>query len=541
MSLAGHHIFNFFRLKMHKKSNLLFALGLSLLLITQTAHADFRKALDAYIARDGASMLAEVKDAVDKKNDDGLMLLLITVRIEGFQSTRKYFYYNDDNAKPSTLKTILTATQRQQMYDLLIEATNNSTAAERQALSAYYFFDDKDTLNRLNKIQSQNSIDKGDNLQPIYKMRIPNLEAYIIDDKKEWNPKIDWVKYQNDLMQSAKAGNPQAQLDLAHTYFGDSVCARHQALTCIERDEAKGINWLKAAIKTFEKNGRASFRYPYKTSVCEFFTQAGYKFTEAHSREKLLWCLIERSYPSPQNLIYQMGGDTKLKASVPEIFAVRMDMEKVASVVATGNLLPDMMKETRAELLNEDMPVFSYYVNDNLTYKIEIYSDGRVMIGFDEWPIPLWMDESKALLMKVPPQAINNFLSDLKKIGFDNMPIFGKSFDGCSPLGCAGGRTFEFTLANNKIFKRIYRTDLDQNVDFLNQDSAFNKEIAPIVVLVEKYFPTKKLRCEIGNSVNYKQACLERDNVWKSMAKVDKLSQFKGAITNVFSSNNKSK
>ena len=37
---------------------------MALLFTTQTAHADFRKALDAYMARDGATMLKEVKDAV---------------------------------------------------------------------------------------------------------------------------------------------------------------------------------------------------------------------------------------------------------------------------------------------------------------------------------------------------------------------------------------------------------------------------------------------------------------------------------------------
>ena len=45
------------------KTYLQFAASISLLLITQTAYADFRKALDAYQARDGATMLKEVKDA----------------------------------------------------------------------------------------------------------------------------------------------------------------------------------------------------------------------------------------------------------------------------------------------------------------------------------------------------------------------------------------------------------------------------------------------------------------------------------------------
>lgn len=528
-------------ISMNKKQNLLFALGISLLLVAQSAYADFRKALDAYIARDGTTMLKEVKDAVDKKNDDGLMLLLIAIRIEGFQSSRRYFYYNNDKAKPSTFRTILTASQRQQMYELLVLATNNSTAEARASLATNYFFDDEATRSKLTSVQEQFKLAKGDNLKSINKLGIPNLDKYFIGDTKEWNKRFDWVKYQNDLIQSATAGNPQSQLELAHMYFGDSACIRSKASVCLERDEIKGIGWLKEAIKIFERNGKTGFRYPYKRSVCEFFEQTGYKFIDAHLREMNLWCMLERGYSSKNNTNTFKHHFYKSRATLPELDGMWEDTEVVANFIATGNLLPDMMKEARAELLNEGMPVFSYFVYDNLTYKIEIYADGRVMIAFDEYPIPLWRDESKALLMKVPPQTITNFLSDLRKMGFDTMPIFGKPIDNCGPMGCESGRRFEFTLANNKVFKRIYRSDIDQNVGFLNQNSAFNKEIAPIVVLVEKYFPTKKLRCEIGNSVNYKQACLERENVWKSMAKVDRWSQFKETVSNVFSSNTKPK
>ena len=79
------------------KSNLLFVASISLLLITQTAHADFRKALDAYQARDGATMLKEVKDAVDKKNDDGLILFLSVLERDGIFSQNFSFLFEEKN------------------------------------------------------------------------------------------------------------------------------------------------------------------------------------------------------------------------------------------------------------------------------------------------------------------------------------------------------------------------------------------------------------------------------------------------------------
>jgi hypothetical protein len=63
---------------------------ISLLFITQTAHADFRKALTAYQNRDGKSMLAEVQDAVDEKNDDGLILFIGALQLDQILSTPTY-------------------------------------------------------------------------------------------------------------------------------------------------------------------------------------------------------------------------------------------------------------------------------------------------------------------------------------------------------------------------------------------------------------------------------------------------------------------
>jgi hypothetical protein len=67
----------------------LLVISFGLLLVSPAAHADFRKAVDAYIARDGATMLAEVKDAADKKNNEGLMLFMSAMNIDASTSQQK--------------------------------------------------------------------------------------------------------------------------------------------------------------------------------------------------------------------------------------------------------------------------------------------------------------------------------------------------------------------------------------------------------------------------------------------------------------------
>ena len=82
--------------------------------MTQTAHADFRKALEAYQNRDGDTLLKEVKDAVDKKNDDGLILFISAMDIDYTTSRMTSFEPEPKSQKldltklKSTWETILT-------------------------------------------------------------------------------------------------------------------------------------------------------------------------------------------------------------------------------------------------------------------------------------------------------------------------------------------------------------------------------------------------------------------------------------------------
>jgi hypothetical protein len=518
-------------------STVIIFMFLFLFLFVNLAHADFRNALDAYSSRNGQAMLKGVNDAVNRKNDDGLKLFLMAIRTDTFQSSRKYFYYNDDNRKPSTLRTILTKPQVQELYDLLVISSNYSNAESRELLSSIYFFDEKDKRDELFRVELQNKQEK-DNKNSISNIiQYPLIDSYFTGDRAKLSyddmnspfypeSEIDWKGYERDLIRSAEVGNPSSQLALATIYAGvtywggGSFCRKHfEESICDTRDKDKSDYWLKKSVKTYEKLGKTGFHYKHKTSFCEFYSGLPYKVKEENLRERYLWCLYERSFP--KKLATSAGDldlERKIYAYVPELNDVARDIGKIEEKIRAGDLLPEMMKTARTELLKEQIPVFSYYVKDNLRYEIDVYKDGRVMIGLDDWPIPLWVGTDKDLLIKVSPTKVSSFLSELKKLGFETMPIYGKAFDDCQPMGC-DVREFEFILASDVVFRRVYRSDRDQNLDFLNEKSEINMEIAPVITLVEKYFPTKQLRCQMGTSEAYTKACLEREKVWSNLAK----------------------
>jgi hypothetical protein len=110
---------------------------ISLLLTTQTAHADFRKALTAYQNRDGKTMLAEVQDAVNKKSDDGLVLFLSNLHFDNVLTTstlyvgeneKKTIYPPTKMNKPNTtLEKLLTPSQAESLFQKLNDVAQLST------------------------------------------------------------------------------------------------------------------------------------------------------------------------------------------------------------------------------------------------------------------------------------------------------------------------------------------------------------------------------------------------------------------------------
>lgn len=100
-----------------RSSLLTIALSLSLMLPAQLAHADFRRALDAYFAKNGQAMLSEVQDAVNNKNDDGINLFIDSLIIDNQEI--KQFQDLKASSNQAELAIVLNKIQTEKLFALL--------------------------------------------------------------------------------------------------------------------------------------------------------------------------------------------------------------------------------------------------------------------------------------------------------------------------------------------------------------------------------------------------------------------------------------
>jgi hypothetical protein len=187
--------------------------------------------------------------------------------------------------------------------------------------------------------------------------------------------------------------------------------------------------------------------------------------------------------------------------------------------------LPDWLIEVRKEFKEEDLPVFSYYFSDyRLTpYLLDIYADGHVNITFNFIPYYFMPDRKGTLLTKVSPKTVKKFLKDLKKLDFNQWKLYETQAQFCDkPDPCIWTYAQATHKEGNKIRKVMiedpaYLADLDGH-----NKGAATRQIAKLNTLIERYFPTQKIRCELGSSEGFKKACIERDNRWALIAKESK-------------------
>jgi hypothetical protein len=509
--------------RMNTKSNLLFAVSISFLLITQTAHADFRKALEAYQNRDGQTMLAEVKDAVEKKNDDGLMLFLNAMNLDAATSD----YDNVAKESKSTLRKILTQPQWDEMRELLVQATNNSIVDAQYFLLTRSVFRTDLYRKYLSQKQNQTASSAEVNNLANTTRKLTN-EEYSEAERKITAEYIErgsrLAMRQSTLANRAEAGDPFSQLSLGLMYlnygrdfdygahFGCGYLSKEPL--CQTKDEVKGYYWLKRAARSYETSGHEDFDL-FPSQMCEFLHNTA-NGDQAKLKQAYLWALkgtnevanISQSRTCMKHM-YESGA---IKIAAPEVYSAwGGDWKAYKALVYKSELkeLPDWIIEIRKELVKENLPVFTYHLGSEL----EVYADGRVLFGSVA-------DPYKDLLMKVPPKTVKTFLAELGKTGFYQWTTADSTAGICPDFGPCVTIDMYITAREGDKVRRIFFSLLPQYIN--SKDSTNRKRMAIIKALVDKYFPTQSLRCSLGNSGQRKQACLQRDTQWEEIAKEGK-------------------
>jgi hypothetical protein len=475
-------------------------------------HAGFRKALDAYIARDGEVMLKEVKDAVDKKNNDGLMLFLYSMDLDAYSSE----YDFDNGGWKSGLKTMLSKNQWDGLRELLTQATNNSSVDLQYYLRRGLFADDfrRQILSaNLHQIESNKKLSNEQFSEAYNKVATEyaskGSKLAILDASILVLPELD---------KKADAGDVDIQLMLGLMYmhdtnsqYGCKYVKPTYKICDLPTDELKGYYWLKRAAQSYET--KSNFNSPqFANEMCEFFRNTA-KGDKAKLRQAFLWAQMavneSANFYANQCLDeMQQAGDLKLVA--PKLSDAWSDFNTRSKILYKPDLeeFPDWIIEIRQELAKKDMPVFEYA-------GLEIYKDGRVLYGFARTP---YRDE----LMKVPTKTVQKFLSELKKTGFYEWTPKDFNRGICGDMGDCSELNTWFTARKSTKVKRLFFFlhnpsrkfgRIDQQKDWLDI-----QRMATIKVLVDKYFPTQQLRCGLGGSEERKKECLDFDNQWLTVA-----------------------
>lgn len=491
---------------------------IALLFITQTAHADFRKALDAYQARDGATMLKEVKDAVDKKNDDGLMLLLMATNMDAATSD----YDETTKQSKSTLRAILPQPKWDEMRELLVQATNNSTMDVQ-----YYFNVENRQFSRefMIKLLQQKQEKRGEKPKKEYVNQELN-QAYS-DIRKGYIDKgvVLFADYSSASMitKQAESGDPYAQsllgfFSLGFSDFTVPACEEIKDYTplCKARNENKGYAWLKRAVKSYEQDGLLNEAYgKFATSMCSFLLRPTYpNLTDL--RQAYLWCFMGANLGNigAEDMLGKMYKSGQLKAVAPKLNAV-WNTRKRADILLVKNIkeYPDMVLEARKDLSSENTPLLSYlFFGRPDSYALDVYADGRVFIK------EMQVTGHKTLLTKVSPKTTKQFLAKLNQIGIKDWPLFSGWVD-CG--SCLTPSTYMLvTLRDGDSVRRLaFPTGLER-FDFDENARKNTYKIAKVKSIVDTYFPTKHVRIELGNKGKEQQRKLDEEKKWVELTKI---------------------
>ena len=162
---------------------------------------------------------------------------------------------------------------------------------------------------------------------------------------------------------------------------------------------------------------------------------------------------------------------------------------------------PDLASKTK----NESKVLFEYIRPGNGLYSLTVYKNGEVKLHF------LWNDnwsQTNEIFMKKSPKEIEYFINELEKLNvYDwtlSSPYYGKD-QVCGDGGIDGCLSSNFLVSlNTRKFNKIII--MSQHKEKI-VDMKKAQNISALSDLVEKHFPTKKLRCEISSSESFNTQC----------------------------------
>jgi hypothetical protein len=489
---------------------------ISLLFITQTAHADFRKALDAYMARDGATMLKEVKDAVDKKNGDGIILFLGILK--------QY---------PKTWRPMLNEAQQTELFNCVEKAAAQSSLQAQYKLAVIPRKENnpppipagtnKDRESWYEARKQEKLKEYQDEIAKLYpvanKGYAPaalhlyfNYAHHLTKSKADQDNAMKWLK------KAAEFGNPIAAyllgmkyLNIRDNQYGCRTNS-HDNL-CLPKDEAKGWYWVQQAAK-YANEPSVMLLDDLALNLGDLYMQ-GVAGNKPDYEQAYLWYQrMPSGFTSDTSPVWpkleklrKLGQLERLNPALDKAWgnattwqeAVKSE-EVIKSWQKSPNKLPKLMQQSSSKN-NKASPVFSMstvrWYKPNASYAgivLDVYDDGRVnlLIGDAEFN-----ESNDELWMRIQPHQVKAFVDEVQNLKLENMPWIWPS---C--VGCVENRTDFVTLNYSGVAKTVEIV----SATFANKEIS-NPEVSGLLKAIEKYYPLSKLICDVdvgdGKSICY--------------------------------------
>lgn len=441
-----------------------------ILFFSQPSQANFSEALDAYISRDAERLIKEVQLAVKNNNCDGLMLFLIVTNIDYATSD----FDSKTRKVKSTLKTILSKKQWDQLSHLLLIAAKNSS------LDSQFFL--------LTKSQFKKKLKERQSLTEMFAKKGSLLAMYSSKDR----------------LYRARAGNIEAQLHLAFNDLNSNNifdCSKNKKNNSCSKSLNQRFFWLKNLIQASEVDNHHDFDL-VPSKICSFLVDNSSQSDQEKLNQAFLWgqkgvnetgSFISES----MNCLRSIYKSKNLDFFSSELFRFRGN--EFNQMVYKPNLSnkPSLWNEVIEEQkYSENLPIFSY----SFGLGLDLYKDGRVFLTLPT--------KEKAYFNKLSLEQVKEFFDKLKEVGFyewttlESYTGICPDFDSCETFKM--NVTSRYQEKNKRISFKLLTKHAKNNPTLVNRE-----RIRAIKKLVDDFFPIKQLICGIGNSSSYKKRCLE--------------------------------
>lgn len=470
-------------------------------------------------------MLKEVKDAVDNRNDDGIILFLGILK--GYPDSWRPMLNEVEKAELfSYLETASSQSSLQAQFKLAVIPRRETNAIpiptggnknreswyavrKQEKLKEY-----KDEIARLEPIAN-----KG--YAPAALFLYGNYAHNLTKSEVDQESAMLWLK------KAAELGNAQAAyllglnyLNVADQMYGCTSSGKGmQPNNCqLPKDEIKGWHWIQEAAK--HANEPSLMISPldelslnmgdlYMRSVAgnkPEYEQA-YLWYRRVSDSTLVWAKLEVLKSLAQlkllnPLLDKAWGNSTTWQEAVQSQEVRDAFEKSA------DKLPKLIQQKT--ISDKPQPIFSMattrWFRPNLSYMgilLDVYEDGRVNLLFGD---ATFNESNDELLMRVDPRQISKFIDEFQKLNF-----IGNYRPGYCESGCLE------SIESWIIFKGKLIALKDTSYDGASGIS--NPDLRKVLGVVEKYFPLMTMTCDadIGEG---KRACYQ---IYKEILPADSI------------------